>query len=59
MLAFNSSLFYTIAHDSSPDINKTIYESGKQINAWDYDKVWMYILKRSPPEKKNISRCLC
>ena len=46
--------FYTIAHDSSSDINKVIYDSDMQLNVWDYDKVWMYILQRSLPKKKHF-----
>lgn len=46
--------FYTIAHDSSSDINKVIYDSDMQLNVWDYDKVWMYILQRSLPKKKTF-----
>ncbi|WP_179193708.1 glycoside hydrolase family 99-like domain-containing protein, partial [Bacillus sp. S1-R5C1-FB] len=45
--------FYTIAHDRSSNINKTIYEYGKQINDWDYYKDWMYLLNRSPQQKKT------
>ncbi|WP_332872789.1 glycoside hydrolase family 99-like domain-containing protein [Bacillus cereus] len=46
--------FYTIAHDSSSDINKVIYDSDMQLNVWDYDKVWMYILQRSLQRKKHF-----